>query len=78
MSIELAQLVHRIHMGANLPSVALGTPFVAMVTNGGHQYPAEAPALIVRFLREHSAPIPCGPPAPGERWPRTVRARSAK
>ena len=56
----------------------LGAPFVAMVTDGGHQYPAEAPALIVRFLREHSASIPCGPPAPGERWPRAVRTRSAK
>jgi polyhydroxybutyrate depolymerase len=56
----------------------LGTPFVGMVTDGGHQYPAEAPALIVRFLREHSAWIPFGPPAPGERWPRAIRARRAK
>jgi OmcA/MtrC family decaheme c-type cytochrome len=28
VSIELSQIVHRIHMGANLPSVAMGTPYV--------------------------------------------------
>jgi polyhydroxybutyrate depolymerase len=47
-----------------------GTPFVAMVTDGTHAYPAAAPPLIVRFLREQRAPLAFGPPAPGQPWPR--------
>lgn len=38
------------------PSAA-GTPFVAFIHQGGHKYPAEAPALIVKFFREHSRPL---------------------
>ncbi|MEI6474170.1 MAG: esterase [Planctomycetota bacterium] len=48
-----------------------GTPMVAMITDGGHQYPREAPALIVRFLKGQVAPILCGPPSPGQPWPRS-------
>lgn len=29
-----------------------GTPFVAFIHDGGHKYPSEAPALIVRFFKE--------------------------
>lgn len=29
-------------------------PFVAMIVDGGHEYPKEAPPLIVRFFREQS------------------------
>jgi polyhydroxybutyrate depolymerase len=54
----------------------LGTPFVAMVLDGGHEYPPQAPPLIVRFLREQRAPIAFGPPAPGRPWPRTGTARA--
>lgn len=32
-----------------------GTPLVAMITDGGHSYPAAAPALIVRFFKEQSS-----------------------
>lgn len=32
----------------------LGAPFVAMIVDGGHEYPAAAPPLIVRFFREHA------------------------
>lgn len=31
-----------------------GTPFVAYVHDGTHKYPSEAPALIVRFFKEHA------------------------
>jgi polyhydroxybutyrate depolymerase len=31
-----------------------GTPLVAYIHKGGHAYPAEAPALIVRFFKEHT------------------------
>jgi len=31
-------------------------PFVAMVIDGGHEYPAAAPPLIVRFFREQTRP----------------------
>lgn len=53
----------------------LGTPFIAMITDGGHQYQREAPALIVRFFKEQRAPLLCGPPAPGKPWPRQERAK---
>lgn len=33
-----------------------GTPFVTFLYNGTHKYPAEAPALIVRFFKEHAKP----------------------
>ena len=29
-------------------------PFVAMIHDGGHKYPAEAPPLIVKFFQQHS------------------------
>lgn len=48
-----------------------GTPLVTMITDGGHQYPREAPALIARFLKGQAAPILCGPPSPGQPWPRS-------
>ena len=31
-------------------------PFVAMIVDGGHEYPAAAPPLIVRFFREQTRP----------------------
>jgi polyhydroxybutyrate depolymerase len=34
----------------------LGTPVVTHITDGGHQFPAAAPALIVAFFREHAKP----------------------
>lgn len=30
-----------------------GTPFVSLIFPGGHQFPPEAPELIVRFFKEH-------------------------
>lgn len=33
-----------------------GTPFVSFIHSGDHKYPADAPALIVRFFKEHSRP----------------------
>lgn len=35
-----------------------GTPFVTYIHPGGHQFTAEAPALIVRFFKEHPAAAP--------------------
>jgi polyhydroxybutyrate depolymerase len=32
-----------------------GTPFVSLIYPGTHQYPAEAPALIVKFFKEQTA-----------------------
>ena len=32
-----------------------GTPFVAFIHPGGHGFPAEAPALMVKFFKEHPA-----------------------
>lgn len=32
-----------------------GTPFVAFIHPGGHGFPTEAPALIVKFFKEHPA-----------------------
>ena len=34
----------------------VGAPVVAFVHDGGHAFPAAAPALIARFLREHPRP----------------------
>jgi len=31
----------------------IGTPVVTFVTSNGHKFPAEAPALIVRFFQQH-------------------------
>jgi polyhydroxybutyrate depolymerase len=31
-----------------------GTPFVSFIHSGDHKYPAEAPALIVKFFKEHA------------------------
>ena len=33
-----------------------GTPFISAIDPGGHQSPKEAPALIVRFFKEHAKP----------------------
>jgi polyhydroxybutyrate depolymerase len=33
-----------------------GTPFVSAIDPGGHKAPKEAPALIVRFFKEHTKP----------------------
>ena len=33
-----------------------GTPFVSFIHPGDHRYPAEAPALIVKFFKEHVRP----------------------
>ena len=33
-----------------------GPPVVAMIHDGTHAFPREAPALIVRFFREHRKP----------------------
>jgi polyhydroxybutyrate depolymerase len=49
----------------------VGTPVVTMITDGGHQYPREAPPLIVRFLKGQAAPLLFGPPTPGLDWPRS-------
>ncbi|MEQ1859909.1 MAG: esterase [Chthoniobacteraceae bacterium] len=32
-----------------------GTPFVSFIHPGGHNFPAEAPALIVKFFKQHPA-----------------------
>jgi hypothetical protein len=34
----------------------VGAPVVAFVHEGGHAFPAAAPPLIARFLREHPRP----------------------
>ena len=36
-----------------------GTPVVTLIHPGGHEFPAEAPALIVKFFKEH-AKTPAG------------------
>lgn len=33
-----------------------GTPVVTYIYPGGHQFPAEAPAIIVKFFKEHAGP----------------------
>jgi polyhydroxybutyrate depolymerase len=40
--------------GCTLYPSDTGTPFVSFVHPGGHRYPAEAPALIVKFFKEHA------------------------
>jgi polyhydroxybutyrate depolymerase len=40
--------------GCTLYPSANGTPFVAFIHVGNHKFPAEAPALIVRFFKEHT------------------------
>jgi polyhydroxybutyrate depolymerase len=30
-----------------------GTPVVTFIHPGGHQFPAEAPALVAKFFKEH-------------------------
>jgi polyhydroxybutyrate depolymerase len=35
-----------------------GVPFVSFIHPGDHKYPAEAPALIVRFFKQHQRPQP--------------------
>jgi polyhydroxybutyrate depolymerase len=32
-----------------------GTPVITFIQSGGHKYPAEAPALIVKFFKQHPA-----------------------
>ncbi|MDZ4687991.1 MAG: PHB depolymerase family esterase [Planctomycetaceae bacterium] len=39
--------------GCTLYPSSKGTPFVAFIHPGDHKYPAEAPALIVKFFKEH-------------------------
>jgi polyhydroxybutyrate depolymerase len=39
--------------GCTLYPSPAGTPFVTFIHPGGHKYPAEAPALIVKFFKEH-------------------------
>lgn len=34
----------------------IGTPVVTYVTSNGHKYPEEAPALIVKFFKQHKQP----------------------
>lgn len=38
-------------VGTLYPSKS-GTPFVSLIHSGGHQYPGEAPTLIVKFFKE--------------------------
>ena len=42
-------------LGTQYPSKA-GTPVVTFIEQEGHKYPAAAPALIVKFFRQHPAP----------------------
>lgn len=39
--------------GCTLYPSPTGTPFVAFIHSGDHKYPTEAPALIVKFFKEH-------------------------
>ncbi|MCA9084307.1 MAG: hypothetical protein KDA81_09640 [Planctomycetaceae bacterium] len=39
-------------------SSTTGAPFVAMIHDGTHKYPSEAPALIVKFFKEFGQPTP--------------------
>ncbi len=43
-----------------------GTPLITLIYDGGHQYPVEAPALIVKFFKEQAKPAP---PEPGAKRP---------
>jgi polyhydroxybutyrate depolymerase len=40
--------------GCTLYPSERGTPFISFIHAGDHKYPAEAPALIVKFFKEHS------------------------
>ena len=40
--------------GATLYPSETGTPLVSYIHSGGHGYPTEAPAMIVRFFKEHA------------------------
>lgn len=40
-----------------------GTPLVTYIYDGSHKYPAEAPALIVKFFKEQAKPAPEAKPA---------------
>ena len=42
--------------GCTLYSSTKGAPFVSFIHDGTHKYPPEAPALIVRFFKEHPRP----------------------
>jgi len=42
--------------GCTLYPSKKNAPFVSFIHPGDHKYPAEAPALIVRFFKEHSRP----------------------
>jgi polyhydroxybutyrate depolymerase len=54
--------------GCTLYASPTGTPFVTFIHAGGHRYPAEAPALIVRFFKEHvRAAVSSPAPAAGGR-----------
>ena len=46
--------------GCTLYSSPKGAPFVSFIHGGTHKYPAEAPALIVRFFKEHPRPAATG------------------
>lgn len=37
---------------------ASGAPFVTYIQSGGHKFPPDAPALIVKFFRQHPAAAP--------------------
>lgn len=41
-------------VGTQYPS-KIGAPVVTYIQSGGHKYPAEAPALIVKFFQQHPA-----------------------
>lgn len=41
-----------------------GTPFVTFIHPGGHKYPVEAPALIVRFFKENARGAAADQPPP--------------
>jgi polyhydroxybutyrate depolymerase len=42
--------------GCTIHPSPVGAPVVAFVHDGGHAFPAAAPPLIARFLREHPRP----------------------
>lgn len=42
--------------GCTIYASSKDAPVVAFIHPGGHQYPAEAPALLVKFFREHAKP----------------------
>lgn len=45
---------------------AVNAPFIAFINDGGHEFAREAPALMVKFFKEHARPAPAdAKPAPG-------------